>query len=142
MTNYTGNSKVNGGYYLSTSSFAVEVVPAEGGTLPGAGKFIKVPFPLLFAVLPVIGLAFLIFLPFIGFALVAYAVSRKVAAVFTGHAESLAATIAPDMATGAAYLAGHQSPEQQDEAKKDAPAVEASPEQKALEAEIAKRRAE
>ena len=137
MTSSSGNTKVSGGYYLSTSSFAVEVVPAEGGTLPGSGKFIKVPFPLLFAVLPVIGLAFLIFLPFIGFALVAYAVSRKVAAVFTTHATDLAATIAPDMATGAAYLAGHK-----DEAKKDAPAVEPSPEQKALEAEIAKRRAE
>jgi hypothetical protein len=134
MTNYTGNSKVNGGYYLSTSHWNVEVIPAEGGTLPGSGKFLRVPFPLLFAVVPVIGLAFLMFLPLIGFALFAYAIAKKITGIFSDHAAALAATVAPDLAHGAAYLTGAKGDEK---AAKDV-----SPEHEKLEQEVEKRRGE
>ena len=113
MTTFNGNSSVSGGYYLSTKTFAIEVIGNEGGTLPGAAdvKYVSVPFPLLFAVVPVIGLAFLMFLPAIGFALCAKAVAMKVTGHVAEGATSLAATVAPDLATGAAYLAGHKEEE-------------------------------
>ncbi|MBL0278297.1 MAG: hypothetical protein IPQ24_19885 [Anaeromyxobacter sp.] len=136
MTTHTGNSSVQSGYYLNTRSFAIEVVPEGGGTLPGAAtaKYVSVPFPALFLVVPVVGLAFLMFLPAIGFALFAQALVMKVTGHVAEGASSLAASVAPDLAPGAAYLAGHK-----DEEKKDAPVT---PEIEKLEGEIKAKRGE
>ncbi len=108
MTTYSGNQSVRSGYYLSTHSWNVEVVPSEGGRLPGAAadRFLRVPFPLLFVVVPLLGLAFLMFLPFIGFALFTYAVARRITGHVAEGAAGLAATVAPDLAAGAASLTG------------------------------------
>jgi hypothetical protein len=133
MTSYHGNSKVKSGYYLSTNSFAVEVIGEDGGTLPGAAttRYVSVPFPLLFVVIPVVGLAFLIFLPLIGFALLGYAIVRRVTGHVSKGADALAATVAPPHATGAAYLGGHEG-----EKKNEA----VSPEVEKLEKEVAEKR--
>jgi hypothetical protein len=133
MATYNGNSKVNGGYYLSTRSFGIEVIPNEGGTLPGpaSARFISVPFPLLFAVVPVVGLAFLMFLPAIGIALFAYAIARRITGHVAEGATELAATVSPDLATGAAYLAGHEG---------EKPAEKVPMELEQLEKEIAEKR--
>jgi hypothetical protein len=132
-TTYRGNEKVKGGYYLSTSSFAVEVIGEQGGTLPGPAtrKYLAVPFPLLFAVVPVVGLGFLIFLPAIGFALIGQAIFYKLTGHVAEGASALAATVVPDHATGAAYLAGQK--------EGDKPA-EAAPELEKLEEEIKEKR--
>jgi hypothetical protein len=113
MATFNGNSSVNGGYYLSTKTFAIEVIGNDGGTLPGpaTAKYIAVPFPLLFAVVPVIGLAFLMFLPAIGFALLGKALVMKLTGHVAEGAGALAATVTPDLATGAAYMAGHKDEE-------------------------------
>jgi hypothetical protein len=133
MTTYNGNSKVKSGYYLSTNSFAVEVIGEEGGTLPGAvtTRYISVPFPLLFAVIPVVGLAFLMFLPFVGIFLVAYAVIQRVTGHVSKGADALAATVAPPHATGAAYLGGHEGEKKNEQV---------SPEVEQLEKEVAEKR--
>jgi hypothetical protein len=133
MTSYNGSSKVKGGYYFSTNSFAVEVVGEDGGTLPGPAttRYVSVPFPLLFVVIPVVGLAFLIFLPLIGFALLGYAIARRVTGHVAEGADALAATVAPPHATGAAYLGGSEG-----EKKNEA----VSPEVEKLEKEVAEKR--
>jgi hypothetical protein len=133
MTTYNGNSKVKSGYYLSTNSFAVEVIGEEGGTLPGAvtTRYVSVPFPLLFAVIPVVGLAFLMFLPFVGIFLVAYAVIQRVTGHVSKGADALAATVAPPHATGAAYLGGHEGEKKNEQV---------SPEVEQLEKEVAEKR--
>jgi len=134
MATFTGNSSVNGGYYLSTKTFAIEVIGNDGGTLPGTSdvKYVAVPFPLLFAVVPVIGLAFLMFLPAIGFALFGKAVAMRLTGHVTEGATSLAANIAPDLATGAAYMTGHKDEEK--------PAGQVGPELEKLEKEIEEKR--
>jgi hypothetical protein len=134
MATFTGNSSVNGGYYLSTKTFAIEVVGNDGGTLPGPSdvKYVAVPFPLLFLVVPVIGLAFLMFLPAIGFALFGKAVALRLTGHVAEGATSLAANIAPDLATGAAYMTGHK-----DEAK---PEEKVTPELEKLQKEIEEKR--
>jgi hypothetical protein len=132
MTTYRGNSKVKSGYYFSTRSFGIEVVPEGGGTLPGPAevRYVGVPFPLLFVLAPIVGLAFLVFLPFIGFALLGVAIFRRV----TGHVEegasALAATVAPPPATGAAWLGGREGEK----------AAEPSEELKKLEEEVKSKR--
>jgi len=114
MATYNGNGSVPGGYYFSMKTFGVEVVGNAGGTLPGPAstRYVRVPFPALFLVVPVVGLAFLVFLPAVGLFLAAKAIVMKA----TGHAvegaADLAATIAPDVATGAAYMTGKKEGEQ------------------------------
>ena len=132
MTTFNGNQAVQGGYYFSMKSFGVEVVGDEGGTLPGdaSARYVRVPFPALFLIVPVVGLAFLIFLPAIGLYLVAKAIVMKVTGHVAEGASGLAATIAPDQATGAAYMTG----------KKEGQAAEKNGELEKLEKEIEQKR--
>ncbi len=59
MAKYTGGTKVAGGYYWNPRRWSVEVIPEEGGALPGAAgaSYVKVPFPLLFVIVPVLATA-------------------------------------------------------------------------------------
>jgi hypothetical protein len=133
MATINGNSKVNGGYYLSLSKLAIEVVGEGGGTLPGPAdaRYVAVPFPLLFLVTPVIGLAFLMFLPLIGFILLAQATALKISGRVFKEAGALAASVGPVQAHGAAYLGGKEG---------EKPAEKVSPELEQLEKEVEARR--
>jgi hypothetical protein len=135
MATINGNSKVNGGYYLSMNRLAIEVVGEEGGILPGpaSARYLSIPFPLLFVVTPIIGLAFLMFLPMIGFVLLAQAIALKISGRVFQEAGALAASVAPAQAHGAAYLAGKEG---------EKPAEKVSPELEQLEKEVAARRDE
>jgi hypothetical protein len=129
--------QVQGGYYWNPRSWEVEVVPSEGGRLKGAGeaRYVKVPFPLLFVIVPLLGALFLMFLPFIGFALFAYAIAKKVTGGVKQGATELASTIQPgQFAAGEAYFAGKPGEEKKEgEAPKSA-------EMAKLEKEIAERK--
>ena len=118
MTTFNGHSSVPGGYYFSMKDFNVEVIGDEGGTLPGdaSARYVGIPFPALFLVVPVVGLAFLVFLPAIGFWLVGKAIVMKVTGHVAEGASSLAATVAPDLATGAAHMTGKKEGEKAEEA--------------------------
>jgi hypothetical protein len=71
MTKYTGGDTVKAGFYWNRGAWGVELIPAEGGTLPGDGAitYVRVPWPALLIIAPVMGGAFAMFLPFIGIAL-------------------------------------------------------------------------
>jgi hypothetical protein len=118
MATLNGNSSVSPGYYLSTSSFGIEVVGEQGGTLPGPSsrKYLSIPFPALFLVVPVVGLAFLMFLPAIGFVLFGQAIFYKLTGHVVEGASALAASVVPEHAIGAAYLAGQKEGEKPAEA--------------------------
>ena len=133
MTTYNGNSKVQSGYYFSINSLGVEVIGEDGGTLPGPAttRYLSVPFPLLFVVIPVVGLAFLMFLPLIGFALFGYAIVQRLTGHVARGANALAATVAPPHATGAAYLGGAEGDKKNDQV---------SPEVEKLEKDVADQR--
>jgi hypothetical protein len=108
MTRYAGGTKASGGYYWNARGWNVEVVPAEGGTLPGDGaaRYVKVPFPLLFVVVPVMGALFLVALPVIGFAVFGYAIAKRIAAPVRRGAAELASTVQPGLVHGEAHLTG------------------------------------
>ena len=109
MAKHVGGTKVSGGYYWNPKRLSVEVIANEGGKLPGdaSTSYVKVPFPLLFVVVPVMGALFLVFLPFIGFALFGYAILRKVGLVARRGAEDLAATMSPGLPLpGEAHFTG------------------------------------
>ena len=140
MAKYTNGMQVGGGYYWNASNWEVEVIPNEGGKLKGGAnaRYVKVPFPALFVIVPLLGALFLMFLPFVGFALFAYAIAKKLASLVTRSATDLAATVQPGgFAPGSAYFTGKP-----DEKKDGAPEAPKSTELEQLEREVAERRGE
>ncbi len=101
-------TRVGKGYYFSSRSWTLTPVGGEGETLPGepGEKYVPVPLPVAFAVAPLMGALFLMFLPVIGFYLTARAVARPVVHVFHRSATEVAATVAPSWAPVEAHLAG------------------------------------
>ena len=140
MAKYTSGMQVGGGYYWNASNWEVEVISNEGGKLKGAAnaKYVKVPFPLLFLVVPLLGALFLMFLPFIGFGLFGYAIAKKITGGVKQSATELAATVQPgQFAAGAAYFTGKPGEEKKEE---QAPGAAKSPELEKMEKEIAARK--
>jgi hypothetical protein len=72
---YTAGNAVKGGFYLNRQDWTMFVAPAEGAVLPGEPGATYAAFPTLVMLLaaPVLSLAFVVFLPFIGIALTARA---------------------------------------------------------------------
>jgi hypothetical protein len=73
MTRYTGGETVKAGFYWNRGKWAAEVVPAEGGALPGPAGTVynRIPWPVLLVVAPAMGGAFAMFLPFLGLGMLA-----------------------------------------------------------------------
>lgn len=83
-------------------------LPRQGGILPGShdDQYLKVPVLALLVLAPMMGGLYVMFLPFIGFALVFSYLGRRTGAVLhTGFME-VATTVAPRWLPGEAYLAG------------------------------------
>jgi hypothetical protein len=78
MTAYTGNQEVEPGLYLNLRTFTVANVE-KAGPLPGTGddRYRRVPMLLMLAAAPLMGLAYVVFLPFIGFVAVGYLLGGK-----------------------------------------------------------------
>jgi hypothetical protein len=136
MAKYTGGTKVSGGYYWNTRNWEVEVVPTEGGRLRDmeSARYVKVPFPALFLIVPILGALFLMFLPFIGFGLFVWAIAKRITGSVAQGATELASTVQPgSFAAGSAYFTGKEGEEKGGEAPK-------SPEMEKLEKEIAERK--
>jgi hypothetical protein len=112
MKTIHGGSAVQSGYYLSRSTWEIVPVRHDGERLPGAAAdhFVSLPLAAVFAVMPVLGGLMVVFLPFIGLALVAKQLAKPLAGLFSRSAQDLAATVTPGWAPGAAHFTG-QSPE-------------------------------
>jgi hypothetical protein len=68
MLKHKGGDSVKAGFYWNKGRWAAEIVPAEGGALPGEPEtsYYRIAWPVLLVVAPVMGGAFAMFLPFIG----------------------------------------------------------------------------
>ncbi len=65
---FQGGSAVPGGYYLNPSRWAVAPVARDGDRLPpGPGEWRRVPMLLAVALVPILGVTFVIFMPVAGF---------------------------------------------------------------------------
>ncbi len=75
-----GGSKVPAGFYFNKSNWEIVTVSGKkGGLLPGHVKtdYVKVPALAMLVAAPVLGAAFVVFLPVIGFGLLATAAWKK-----------------------------------------------------------------
>ena len=102
---FAGGTRVSSGYYVNARSFEFANIEKDGTALPGGpdAKFVQIPTLVAMAAAPALGGLFLIFLPFIGFGLVAYAAAKKLGV----GAKEVAATVATaPMPVGSAALTG------------------------------------
>ncbi len=103
----TSGAAVNSGYYLNLSRWAIEPVAQDGGRLPeGRGTWTKIPTAAALVLVPILGATFLMFLPLIGFALVAQSLASPVLNLFRSSASDLAATVHPGWQPGEAHFTG------------------------------------
>lgn len=111
MTMIEAGTRVKKGYYFSARSWSLQPMPADGAALPGGPgeKYLHVPLLAAFILAPLMGAAFLMFLPFIGFYLAAHAAARPVVRMFTRSATELAATMQPGWQPGEAHLTGKRA---------------------------------
>ncbi len=73
MTTYKGGDTVRRGFYASFKRWTIEMIEPEAGALAGDAdeRYVRVPVPVMLVAAPFMGAAFVIFLPLIGFALLA-----------------------------------------------------------------------
>lgn len=107
MFRYSGGQMVRHGFYWNARTWAITLVGREGGTLPGdAGdRYARVPAAVMLLIAPVMGAAYVIFLPLIGFAMVLDVAARRAWRAARRGIWTLAATVAPRWRPGEAYLA-------------------------------------
>ena len=113
MTRRYAGEQASGGYYLSTRNWHIHPVAADGERLPGeAGEaWVRIPVLAALVLTPILGLAFLMFLPFIGFYLTIEAALRPIIRVFRREAAELVATMSPGWQPGEAHLTGKRHEE-------------------------------
>jgi hypothetical protein len=136
MTKLTAGTPVKRGYYFSMKNWSVNPVEKDGTVLRGepGEKFVPVPLTAAVLLAPVLGAAFLMFMPFIGFYLTGRMLLRPVARIFGKSTTELAASMSPGLAPGAAHLTGRPGEKSGGEG--------ASEELATLEKEIAEKRGE
>jgi hypothetical protein len=79
MLKHTGGDAVKKGFYGSIKRWTIELVQVDGGRLPGGPdeRYIKLPVLAVLVAAPIMGLAFAVFLPFIGFVMLGAFAWRK-----------------------------------------------------------------
>ncbi len=73
MAKYRGGDTVRRGFYASLKRWTIEMIEPEAGALAGEADehYVRVPVPVMLVAAPFMGAAFVIFLPLIGFVLLA-----------------------------------------------------------------------
>ena len=98
-----GGSEAKGGFYWHKGDWEIVTVEGKAGTLPGTEKveYIRIPGILFVPVALIISAAYVVFFPFVGFALLAKVVTRKLRIVLGGTRQLEAEKLAP-------HAAGHK----------------------------------
>ncbi len=108
MAKRPGGTAAKSGFYWHLGKWEMTMVPKQGGLLPGGAgdRYLKVPVLALLVIAPLMGAAYAMFLPFIGFAMLFGFVGKKAWSATRLGASGVAATMGPSWRPGEAYLAG------------------------------------
>jgi hypothetical protein len=81
LNTHKAGERVLGGLYFNTHDWTMRVVPRDGEVLPGGDEagYWALPMAMMLVAAPLLSFAFVIFLPFIGLALMAKAVVDRAA---------------------------------------------------------------
>lgn len=95
---FHGGAAVPAGYYLDAARWAVTPIARDGDRLPpGPGEWRRVPMPVALALVPILGVTFLMFMPVAGFAVLGGHLWRQLGRL---RARSGAAAVAEEKPTG------------------------------------------
>ena len=105
MKHYKGTEKVEPGLYFNLRQLSFKSMEDEG-PLPGKREDIyrRVPMLAMLVVGPFLGLTYVIFLPFIGFAMVAWLLAVKATHVAAGVARGAARVVRPGWEPSMAFF--------------------------------------
>lgn len=124
MRTYRGSDKVEPGLYFNARELSFKSVDEEG-PLPGSlvEVYRRVPILVLLIVGPLLGLVYAVFLPFIGFAAVAWLLGVKAVQLARGAAREAVRVLRPGWEPSLAFLSrskpGTPEPEATDEWAED-----------------------
>jgi hypothetical protein len=105
MTTYTGAQEVDPGLYMNLRKFAITSVEQRQALAGDAtDTYYHVPMLLMLAAAPLLGLVFVIFLPFIGFVMVAYLLGAKAVELGAGVVAQMGRVRRPGWAPALAFL--------------------------------------
>jgi len=126
MRQHEGGEKVPGGFYWKQNNWEIEVVKGDEGTLPGDADttYVRIPTLAMLVGAPVMGGLFVVFLPFLGFVMLANHLGKKAAKGLKQAADEVGAAVGPAWQPGEAHFAGKKK------AKKGKKAAEAKDEKK------------
>jgi len=93
MLNHKGGENTKGGFYLKKGEWEIATVDGKNGTLPGGVEceYIKLPAILFVPLAMVMGALYVMFLPFIGFAMLFAMIGKKAVHGLRALAAKLAA---------------------------------------------------
>jgi hypothetical protein len=105
MRTYTGSQSVEPGLYFNVKRFSVKSIESRG-PLPGTrnDEYRRAPMLVMLLIAPLLGLAYVIFLPLIGFAMVTWLLGDKAAQLATGAAAKAVRVLRPGWAPSLAFL--------------------------------------
>ena len=126
----TAGTMVKGGFYFNRDKLDLITVGGKEGQLPGADgqRYLRVPVLAVILLAPVLGGLFVMFMPFIGFALVFQHLGRLMVSGVKRATRGLLFVVTPTWRPGEAYFAGKEGEKKQ--AKEAAQADTEKPEQK------------
>ena len=118
----TAGTMVKGGFYFNRDKLDLITVSGKEGLLPGADgqRYLRVPVLAVLLLAPVLGGLFVMFMPFIGFALVFQHLGRLMVSGVKRGVRGLAFVVTPTWRPGEAYFAGKEA--EKKEAKETAAA--------------------
>ena len=113
MVKYNGGHTAKSGFYWNTRTWAITMLERQGGVLPGGAedRYVRIPVLAMLIVAPFMGAAYVMFLPFIGIAMVADFVAHRLGRGVKTGALAMAAAVSPQWRPGEAYLAKDEKDE-------------------------------
>jgi hypothetical protein len=106
MTTYRGNEKVQPGLYLNIRQLSFKSISEKPAPLPGTSEDVyhRVPMLVMLVSAPVLGLVYVMFLPFIGFAMVTYLLGTKAVQLVAGVASDAVRVLRPGWEPSLAFF--------------------------------------
>ncbi len=130
MFKYSGGQTAKSGFYWNARTWAITMIERQGGALPGGAedRYARIPVLAMLVVAPFMGAAYVMFLPFIGIAMVTDFVARRLGRGVRAGALAMAAAVSPQWRPGEAYLAKDEKDEKDEKAKDEGGEKEEKPE--------------
>lgn len=105
MRRFKGNQQVEPGLYFNLAQLSFKAIETKG-ILPGGETDVyrRVPVVAMLIAGPILGLAFVVFLPFVGFAMLAWVLAGRAVDLGTVAAQALGRVVRPAWGPAVAFL--------------------------------------